>query len=197
MIRSCSLLLVLVALCGLNRPAQAECSRHQAQALAADAKRAAQWNWGWGSLFAASAVGHAGLALWVDDEDRKLALWTGALKSTIGTVHQIINPIRIGPPESDCHELDGQLARAAEIERKRHGWFPHVSSLALNLAAFAYVAYETRNYTLATSGALLGLAVGELTVYTAPNEVRDAGYGMALVPQVGSDSLGLQLAGAF
>jgi hypothetical protein len=197
-IRSIFLLLAVVSsLVGLSRAAEAKCSRHQAEALAADARRATVWNWGWGSLFAASTLGHAGLALWVDDRDRKVALWTGVAKSAIGTVHQIVNPIRIGPPESDCHDLDGQLARAAEIERKRRGWFPHVSGLALNLIAFAYVAYETRDYTLATSGALLGFTVGEMTIFTTPNEVRDAGYGIAIVPQVGSDSVGLQLGGSF
>lgn len=111
---------------------------------------------GLGGLFAASAVAHAGLALWTDDENRKVALWTGALKSTIGTLYQVVHPIEIDEPESDCYGLDAQLARAAEVERKRHNWFPHASSVALNLAAFAYVAYKTDDYLLATSGALLG-----------------------------------------
>ena len=127
-------------------------------------------------------------------------LWSGALKSTIGAVYQVINPIRIAKPEAGCHGLAGQLARAAEVERKRHGWFPHASSLALNLGSFAYVVYHTDDYLLATSGALLGFAVGELTIYTSPNELRSGSFGameIRVLPQLDSESVGLHLGGVF
>ncbi len=176
------------------------CERPAAEALAEDASRATLWNWGWGTLYATSALAGAGLAVAADVEDRKLALWVGALKSTIGVAYQLVNPIRIEGPRADCGNLDAQLARAAEIERRRHGWFPRAGSIALNSAAFAYVLYETDNYFLAGSGAVLGLIAGELAVWTSPNEIRSGGLGVAglhFIPQVDSHSQGIALIGAF
>ena len=176
------------------------CSRYGAEALAADAKRATLWNWGWGSVYGLATAGGVALALSEDDEDRELALWVGVAKSAVGTAWQIVNPIRIEGPEADCHGLDGQLKRAARIERKRHGWFPHAASLAVNLAAFVYVGYETDRYAFSAQFAVTGLIAGELAIFTSPNEVRAGSLGLSalhIVPQVGDDSGGLALGGVF
>ena len=141
-----------------------------------------------------------GMALAAKNEDRKLAMWVGVVKSSIGVGYQIVNPIRIEKPEADCYGLDSQLARAAEIERRRHGWFPHAGSLAVSLVSFVYVGYETDNYLLSARFALVGLAVGELAIYTSPDKVRQAGLGggrFKLLPQVDANSRGIVLAGIF
>lgn len=190
----------MFVLCLANEAHAQRCSRYGAKALAADAKRATLWNWGWGTVYGLASVGGAALAISADTEDRKLALWVGVAKSTLGTAWQIVNPIRIEGPEPDCHGLDGQLERAAEIERKRHGWFPHAASLAVNLAAFVYVGYETDDYALSARFAAVGMVAGEMAIFSSPNEVRAGGLGVSglrLVPQVGDDSGGLALGGVF
>ncbi len=193
-------LTIAIVLCAASEARGEGCSQYGARELAADAKRATQWNWGWGSLYALSSVGGAALAVTQEDEDRKLGLWVGVAKSTLGAAYVLVNPIRIEGPEPDCHGLDEQLSAAAKLERERHGWFPHASALAVNLAAFAYVGYETGRYAFSARFAITGVIAGELAIFTSPNEVRAGGPGMSalhLVPHIGKDSTGFALGGVF
>ncbi len=178
---------------------QSPCETKVAKLLRADAKRATQWNWGWGSLFAVSALAHSGLAVSVDNRDLKVSLWTGAMKSTLGTFNQILFPIRIEPP-AGCEGLAKHLTRARRIEQKRHNWFAHASVFAVNMLGFAAVAILTEDYLLAASGSVLGSLVGELAIYTSPNRLREAGLQIeevAMVPHLGSEYFGFALHGRF
>ena len=190
-----SLLLVGRAQAQLQSP----CETHVAKLLRADAKRATQWNWGWGSLFAMSALAHTGLAVSVDNRDLKVSLWTGAVKSTLGTFNQVLFPIRIEPP-AGCEGLAKQLTRARRIEQRRHNWFAHASVLGVNMLGFAAVAILTEDYLLAASGSILGSLVGELVLYTSPNRLREAGFQLeqlGMAPLLGAESFGFAVHGRF
>jgi len=176
------------------------CESASAKLLMADAKRAHQWNWGWGSLYATAAVAQAGVALYTDDYDVRVGLWTGASKAALGTLNQMIFPNRVEGPGPGCSGLEHSLRQARRVERKRHNWFAHSSVVAANVAGFAVVATLTENYTLATTGSVIGTIVGETAIYTSPNRVRAAGIGVdtvTVVPQVRSRYSGFALVGTF
>ncbi len=181
---------------GQNDP----CNSREARLLAADAKRASQWNWGWGIVYAGASLGQGGVAMWTDNEDLKVSLWTGAAKSTLGVLNQIIFPKRISAPGPGCNNLAKKLRKARRVERWGHNWFAHGSVIAANVAGFAIVAGVTENYVLATSGTIVGSIVGEIAIYTSPNKLRAAGLGIdrvGLVPHLGIDYSGLSLLGTF
>lgn len=191
-----------MALCVAAGPegARAECKSAAANALRGDAERATLWNWGWGGLFAISAVAHGSVALATDDADTRVALWTGATKSMVGTINQMIRPIRIYPPRDGCHELGPQLIEAAEIERKKRNWFAHASVVAVNVAAFSYVQYRTRDLKLSLPGAIVGTIVGELVIYSAPARVHRGGFafdGVSVLPTFGREHGGLLVGAQF
>ncbi len=188
--------LILVCVVGSEGLARSECKAPAALALASDAHRASLWNWGWGGLFAASAVGHASLALLTDNEKAEVALWTGTAKSTAGVLSVLIQPIRLYPSKRACAELKPLLLEAAEIERKRHSWLAHATTLSVNIAAFSYVQYKTGDLRFSVPGTVLGLVVGELTILSAPNRVRSGGFALeslTLVPVIEADHQGLML----
>tara|TARA_R110002096_G_scaffold44526_13_gene120719 strand:- start:367719 stop:368348 length:630 start_codon:yes stop_codon:yes gene_type:complete len=176
------------------------CDSRAAKLLRADAKRATQWNWGWGATYLGAAIGQSGVAMWTDDEDLKVSLFTGAAKASLGVLNQIIFPKRIYAPNTDCSDLAERIAEAREVERKGHNWLAHGTVIAANVAGFAIVAGITENYVLATSGTIVGSLVGEFAIYTSPNRLRAAGLGvedLKLVPQVSSKYSGLLLQGSF
>ncbi len=176
------------------------CDSRAAKLLRADAKRATQWNWGWGAIYLAASVGQGGVAMSINNEDLKVGLWTGAAKSTLGVLNQIIFPKRIYAPNAGCTDLAKRVAEAREVERKGHNWIAHGTVVAANVAGFAIVAGTTGNYVLATTGTIVGSLVGEFAIYTSPNKLRAAGLGggnLTLMPQVTSGYSGLLLQGSF
>lgn len=197
-------LLALLTVMLLSSHAQAQeaspCDSRAARLLKADAERATQWNWGWGAIYATASVGQGAAAMWTSNEDLKVSLWTGAAKSTLGVLNQIIFPKRISAPGPGCENLAKKIKQAREVERKGHNWFAHGTVVAANVAGFAIVAGVTENYVLATTGTIIGAAVGELAVFTGPNALREAGIGVesvGLVPQVSENYSGLSLQGTF
>ncbi|MCP4448175.1 MAG: hypothetical protein GY811_22985 [Myxococcales bacterium] len=176
------------------------CSTRAAKLLRADAKRATQWNWGWGLVYAGAAAGQFGVSLVIDNDDRKVSLWTGATKATLGVFKQILFPKRISAPGPGCGDVAKKVRKAREVERRGHNWFAHSTVVAANVAGFAVVAGLTENYVLATSGTVIGVLAGELAIYTSPNGLRAAGVNLdsvRVLPQVGTGYSGLSLYGSF
>lgn len=179
---------------------ESPCDSRAAKLLRADAKRATQWNWGWGAVYLGASFAQTGVALTTDNEDLKVGLLTGAAKSTLGVLNQIIFAKRIYAPNAGCTDLAERVREAREVERKGHNWIAHGTVVAANVAGFAIVAGITENYVLATSGTIVGSLVGEFAIWTSPNALRSAGIGvnnLSLMPQVGSEYSGLLLSGSF
>jgi hypothetical protein len=176
------------------------CDSRAAKLLRADAKRATQWNWGWGAVYLGASIGQVGVATWTDNEDLKVSLLTGASKSTLGVLNQIIFAKRIYAPNAGCTDLAKRVKEAREVERKGHNWIAHGTVVVANVAGFAIVAGVTENYVLAISGTIVGALVGEFAIWTSPNRLRSAGIGvdnLTLVPQVSTEYSGLLLQGSF
>ncbi len=176
------------------------CGGAAAEALQADAVRARQWNWGWSLTLGASAIAIGGLAYYTDDENQRLAFGLTATKSSLGALKHALFPIRIEGPNSGCTELEGKLRQARSRAQTSHNWFAHASGLVLNIAGFFYIGHATDDWLLATRSSVVGLATGELIIYTSPNAVRAGnflGTGISLVPMIGSESQGLMLGGEF
>lgn len=176
------------------------CDSPAAKALAADAKRATLWNWGWGVTLGASALAFGGLYHYSDDENQRLAFGITVIKSGLGSLNQVVFPIRIEASDQGCTDLDGKLKKARTTERKRHNWFAHSTGIVLNIAGSAYIGFATDDWLLATRTSVLGIVTGQLMIYTSPNKVREGGFGLSdltLAPMIGSDRTGLILGGVF
>jgi hypothetical protein len=168
-------------------------------ALDADVERARLANWGWGAVFATSAIVHSTLALNAGHRNTEIALWTGAVKSGVGVLYQVTHPIRLSEAAVDCHDLDLRLRQADQMARDRRGWKVHAMTVGLNLTAFAFVAYQTDDLPLAAAGALMGMVVGELRIQVTPDQVRSGGHAtqLQLIPAVSSDGMGVNVGGSF
>ncbi|MBL4633442.1 MAG: hypothetical protein JKY56_06205 [Kofleriaceae bacterium] len=194
---------VLVAALGMTlvgEVAARPCGGAAAAALRLDVTRARQWNWGWSLTLGASAVAVGGLAYYTDDANMRLAFGLTATKSSLGALKHALFPIRIEGPSEGCTDLERKLRWARSREQKSHNWFAHASGLVLNIAGFLYIGYATDDWLLATRSSVVGLATGELIIYTSPNSVRSGdflGTGISLIPMIGSDRQGILLGGEF
>ncbi len=190
--------IVLAFFCATSEAAP--CGGKAAKALAADAKRATQWNWGWGVTLGAAAVAYGVFTYTTEDENRKVSLGLSAFKSTLGTIKQIILPIHLSGPGPQCAALHRKLLDAKRVEDKRHGWIAHGMGAGLGVASLAFVGVVTEDWGLAARGALFGYVTGEVIIFTSPNRVRSGGFSedsLVVVPMLTPNTTGLLLGGRF
>lgn len=147
--------------------------------LAADARTARTFNLGWGWGFLGASAAQAGVGLWqpIDyiNDDRSLSLYVGAGKAFIGSASQFIRPAKVRRATWDPADPCGSVARAeaamrwtARIEGRKGGWLGRAEGLALNLAALAILGFGFDLWTEGLISTAVGLAVGEVRLYTYP-----------------------------
>jgi hypothetical protein len=155
--------------------------------LKLEAPSARAWTWGW--------VAFNGLALGVQSyrgaTAGKLADRTddfvSAGKAAVGLLSGALRPLSAtrgdaelrGLPESSPSERRQKLAlaerllrrNAAEVDR-RYSLLPHALNLALNIAGAAIVQGVSHDAGTAWLSAGIGVAVGELTIWTQPTRAK-------------------------
>ncbi len=139
------------------------------------ARYARYWNhgWGWGLLGAAGA--HVGVAQLVDDEADRDSLYVGAIKSGLGTFSTfVMMPVKVdrvtaSGPTPTCDDVArAERALVAAAKSQRVHWFKHVEGVGVNIAGVLYLGIEHDAWGKAAAGALLGIAVGELRLWSRP-----------------------------
>ena len=92
------------------------------------------------------------------------------------------------------------LLRAASEEAEAHGWIPHVTNAAVNLAASLVIGIAFHQWLSAAIGLALGVSIGEILIYTEPSysqqalvKYRAGDFGPVSASQISVEAQGLSL----
>jgi hypothetical protein len=190
--------------------------------LAADDHDSRRWMWSWGIAYGALTLGQAGLALTRDDEGEQVELYVGAAKSLLGLV-----PV-LGvqnPALRDSGRLEARVAQvstggasaaercavvaeaeklldaAAADEAFNRGFLAHAGNVLVNGGGLLVIGIGYDRWLTGALGAAVGIAVGELQIFTRPTASlrgRDGYHARwTVAPMVTGAAAGLQVVGVF
>jgi hypothetical protein len=175
--------------------------------LDGDAHDGRMWRWGWGLGYAALALGQVGLALTREDEGEQVELYVGAGKSFLGLIPVVLLPMpaledagKVRVEGDRCAarlEASRLLARSAEDEAFNRSWLAHTGNVAVNVGGLLIVGVGYDRWLTGTLGAVVGIAVGELQIYTRPTGSLRGRASLNVSPMVTSEAGGLALSGSF
>lgn len=175
------------------------------------------WNTTWFSIFTATTIAQGALAITSDFRGDKAVYGLGAARAGLGALSIPILGVRTvdlkleGSPCADLLAAEKALRENVRLHAKGRGWFKHTGVVALNTAAFLYLGFAFDEWPRAALGGVVGIAVGEIQIFTQPMGSRDilssyrdglgpvppaATTGWHLMPYATGDSVGLALVGA-
>ena len=188
--------------------------------LADQARRAKQWNWTWGSVYVGATLGNVTWSLLSDDRGRQNENHVNAAKTAISVLSVALTGVRVNARPRDtadpCEQVadrEERLMAAARSEAKGQSWIKHTGVVGINLVTTLIVGFAFDRWRTGITGGLIGVAVGEIMVWTQPNgavhALRDyragklgsvaptGGTSWLLVPQIAPEHVGLALTGRF
>jgi hypothetical protein len=150
-------------------------------ALARDASASRTWFMIWVGAYTLSTAGESILAVSATDPGIVADARVGAVKSAIGWVSLVVLPppsLRAPaflPPRPTDEERaafiaaeEKRLEDAADAERFAHSWLAHVGVAAVNVAGGLYLWQHDNRLTSGIITSLVGTAIGEIQIWTAP-----------------------------
>ena len=160
--------------------------------LAAVAKRARIWTWGWGGGIAASGVASLAVVPFVDRADR-VDWYTSAASAAIGVIPFAVAPLVVMRDARELHadvltarqgaatdlcpllrDAESRLARDAADQRAQQAWWLHAGNVAFNTGIVLFLGLAFHHWTSGLINGLSGVAVGEAILLTQPvGSVRD------------------------
>ncbi len=188
--------------------------------LDVDARNARYWVLGWTIGYSTVAVGQLTVGLLLDEPADQAEMFVGAGKSVLGLVPVLLKPV---PARKDAGRLrrtlaetpagparcalvaeaEAMLRKSAEDEAFARGWLAHTLTVVVNGGGLAIMHFGYDRLDLKNVGAaLLGVAVGELAIFTRPSASLRAwraypAMTFSVTPMVGGDTTGLWLSGTF
>jgi hypothetical protein len=190
--------------------------------LAADDHDSRRWMWAWGIAYSGLALGQAGLALTRDDEGEQVELYVGAAKSLLGLVPVLglQNPALGNASRLEARvaavstggasaaercavvtEAEQMLDASADDEAFNRGFLAHTGNVLVNGGGLLIIGIGYDRWLTGAIGTAVGIAVGELQIFTRPTaSLRGrAGYHAkwTVAPMVTGAATGLQLVGIF
>jgi hypothetical protein len=183
--------------------------------LAADDPDARRWMWEWGIAYTALALGQAGIALTRDDPGERADLYVGAAKSVLGLVPVLLIQVpalrdharleaRLAAGDDKCAvagDAERMLLASAKDEAFNRGFVAHAGNVLVNVGGLLVVGFGYDRWATGSVGAAIGIAIGELQIYTRPvasmrglDEYRTK---WTVAPMVTGAATGVQLLGAF
>ncbi len=212
---------------GLAGRSDAQRLRFLSSQLAAEAARGDTWTHAWGAGYAGLTVVQLAASPLIVESD-KIEWYVGALSSAIGVAFVTIDPLEVieaGPvfqrragwahaPDEICAliaEGEGLMQRGAGAEQQSRRWYMHGANVALNLGLGLILGLGVGHWVAAAVNVVVGVALGELTIFTAPDRLisawaeyqqgelgeASAPLSFKLVPMVRPDAAGLALAVRF
>ena len=195
--------------------------------LAAESARGDTWTHAWAATYAGLTVAQLAASPLIVESD-KIEWYVGAASSGIGLAFVVIDPLEVidaGPsyarragwatdPQEICAliaEGEGLLERSAEHEALGRRWYMHAANVVLNIGLALILGLGVGHWVAGAVNFALGVAVGELTILTAPNRLISAWseyqrgelgeaaapVGLRWVPMIRPNAAGLALAGSF
>jgi hypothetical protein len=155
--------------------------------LKAEAPMARLWSWGWVSFNALGAGVSIYRGVTADNLADRTDQYVGLGKAAIGVVSGALRPLAAargdselrGMPESSAFERRQKLAAAERLLRRnakevdqRYSLLTHALTLALNVAGAAIVWGVSRDPQTAWISAGIGVAFGELQIWTQPSRAK-------------------------
>ena len=194
-------LLSLVALSGLAElcppiaeggPALATLAAERRRAylsalLEEEAGRAELWSTLWGGAYASLTMVQLSIAPSQGPADRTDSLVGGA-SSVLGVAQLVFLPLEVielgrglgarrsawGAPCLELADLEERLIQSAASEALGTSWLSHLGCLAFNLIIGAILGLGFDHWTAAAISTGVGVATGELMIWTQPDRLTDA-----------------------
>jgi hypothetical protein len=149
--------------------------------LARDRGASRLWYFGWTGFFVVATSANITLAFAASDPGMRADARVQAVTSALG----LISTAALPPPSlfySPCEDASeacaarqrARLESTADGERLGTSWLAHVGGIAVNIGAGAYSWFHDDRRATAVLGAVVGIAVGELQIWTRPTIARDA-----------------------
>jgi hypothetical protein len=165
------------------------------------------WSLSWGSIYGATAVGSAVAAANVHGSGTQIDLTIGAIGAGIGALSFFVLPLRLIHPLTKLRDNWNDpnrcriLHKVAEEEVLGKSWLGHVGNVAVNAAILLTLGLGFHRWQTGFISAGVGLAVGELTLWSQPTGLPRALNG-AMTPQIHPVPIvgtvnGIGVAGAF
>lgn len=143
------------------------------------------WSWTWGSIYAAAAVVQTGLAIGLRDDAARIDLSIGAISAAVGSASLFLLPLRFTLPlrrARDCATLE----KVASEEGVGKSWLGHLGTVLFNVAIFIVEGVGFHHWEAGLIGGGVGLAVGELNLWTQPTQLENKlGRHVRVVPVIG------------
>ena len=143
------------------------------------------WSWSWGSIYAAAAVTQTAVAIGIHDNAARIDLTIGAIAAVVGSASLYLLPLRFTLPlkhHRDC----ATLQKVAEEETIAKSWIGHVGTVVVNAAILLIEGAGFHHWEAGFIGAGIGLAVGELNLWTQPTHLQNKlSHHIQVVPMIG------------
>jgi hypothetical protein len=151
--------------------------------LKANARLSTAWQVGWSGVYGVGMVVQAGRANAAESDAERADLIVSASKAGIGTLSRLLRPplamsasqkLRVLPeatPEERLRKLaraEDLLERTARESDARYSWIAHTTNIGLNVAGGLIVWLGYHDFARAAESAGIGVAVGELSIWTQP-----------------------------
>jgi hypothetical protein len=130
------------------------------------------WSISWGSIYAVNAGVNLGIAAATHDPNVRIDLTVGGISAVVGALSAYLLPLRFTIPLQSAHRCD-VLERVAEEQQLGRSWLGHVGNVAVNAAVLMILGVGYHHWQSAFIGAGIGLAVGELTLWTQPGNLQN------------------------
>ena len=152
---------------------------------------AKRWTAVWGGRYAALTLVQLALLGVVPREAQPDWYW-GALSSAVGVAFSVLGPLEVmdagpvfakraaaatgeGSDEQKTCELlvegERMLREGADAQNFSRAWFIHVGNVLFNVGIGLVLGLGYGRWTSAAINALSGAAIGELTIFTSPNQL--------------------------
>lgn len=147
--------------------------------LLGESRRMHTWTTAWGLTYGALTIAQIAPVPLIIPQDQ-IEWWIGAATSAFGLAVIALEPIEVQPlePGGDVCALivegERRMERGAVQEGNLRQWYAHALNVALNLGLGLILGLGYDHWVAAAVNFAVGVAAGELTIFTAPNRLRSA-----------------------
>jgi hypothetical protein len=130
------------------------------------------WSWSWGSIYAAAAVTQTAVAVALKANDpARVDLVIGAVSAFVGSASLFLLPLRFTRPLAHSRTCE-TLEKVASEQAVGKSWLGHLGTVVVNAAILLIEGLGYGHWQAGFIGAGIGLAVGELNLWTQPTHLR-------------------------
>jgi hypothetical protein len=157
-----------------------------AKLLEEEGQAARRWTLIWGGAYGVLTIAQLGV-MGLAPENEKADWYWGAISTAVGVAFSVLDPLEAldggaayakrsatVAPEQTCQLLlDGErmLREGAEHEELGMKWFIHAGNVLFNLGIGLVLGLGYGRWTTGIVNAAVGVAIGELTIFTSPNKL--------------------------